>query len=163
MIRHGFVWVIDLVLIGGLLLSVLGVVGYAQPLVIAPLDGLVTNESDVVFSFERGQRVLVDDNLEFSSPEIYEVEEGGVITLDPGRWYWRVEGAKVSKVRSLTIQGIVALEIRSDGEGYDVVNVGNTRLLVEVYDGTEKVDELRVASGESRAATEGLFIGGQDE
>jgi hypothetical protein len=169
MIRHEQRHVVDVVLVAVSLVIVLGAVGYAQPLVIAPLDGAVLAEREVVFTFERGDSVLVDDNLDFSSALV--VQEGERIELEPGVWYWKVEGladTKVSQllgtldaeksqeirerlfsgdVRTLTIRGVVALELRSSGEGYEVVNVGNTKLRVGEYQDEILVQERVVDIG----------------
>lgn len=162
MIKHEQRHVVDLVLVAVSLIVLLGLVGYAQPFVIAPLDGAVQLENEVMFSFDRGSHVLVDDSLEFSSPLV--VREGETLELEPGVWYWKVEGATESEVRTLTIQGVVALELRSvDGE-IEVVNVGNTRLRIKEYRDEVLLGERVVSVSSSAMVSGGVdrMIGGQD-
>jgi hypothetical protein len=122
-------------------------------------------ESEVVFSFERGERVLVDDNLLFSSPEIFLA--GDIVALNPGTWYWMAEGALglEGDVRSVTVQELVALEMRASGEGYEMVNVGNTKLRVGVYANETLVEERVVDTGMKSAFGSHItqIIGGKDD
>ena len=124
---------IDLVFIVGGLLIVGSLVGYSRPLVIAPLDGLETSGS-VLFKFEKADKILIDDNLEFSSPEEYNVQNNLVINLKPGKYYWKITGVLESEIREFTIKSEVDLRVNENEGGYEVVNSGNERLNVEVYE-----------------------------
>jgi hypothetical protein len=143
------IWGIDLIVIGFTLLVLIVSVGYAQPLVIAPLDEYESLNGEVLFEFERADVLLIDDNEDFTSPDEYEVVEGLVVMLEPGVYYWKVVGVLRSEVRKLTIQSKVELKLVETDDGFSVVNVGNVRLNVDVYDGDELVEKRGVEVGES--------------
>lgn len=135
MVNKKHVLVIDAILIVGSLLIVGGLVGYARPLVIAPLDDYTTVNNSVLFEFEKADLILIDDNLDFSSPREVYVQNDIVINLEPGVYYWKVVGALESEVRELTIESDINLKIKESQNGnYEVVNAGNTELEVDVYD-----------------------------
>ena len=140
---------IDLVLIIGSLVVLVFLVGYVSPLVIAPLDNYESLERRVLFSIEKADRLLIDDNMEFSSPDEYSAEDGLKIDLEPGKYYWKAVGVVNSEVRTLTINSEVSLELRVSDEGnYEVVNAGNVWLDVDVYDGEELVDKVKLSVGD---------------
>ncbi len=156
--------VIDLVLIVGSLMIIAGVVGYARPLVIAPVDDLVTMNSSVLFVFEKGERILIDDNLGFSSPQIYEVKDDLVINLKPGFYYWKVEGALDSDIRQLTIQSYLDLKLKEAQNGdFELVNAGNAELNVEVYEDGELKENVVVGIDKSQEFDGDKFVGRQNE
>jgi hypothetical protein len=155
------IYAIDLILIVGSLVFLLVLVGYSQPMILAPLDNLKTSES-VLFSVENAQEILIDDNLDFTSPERYVLEDSLRITLDPGKYYWKAVGILPSEIRSLEIKSRVELKLISNNGEYSVVNIGNTRLDVDVYNGTKLVDSRDVGIGEKISGGD-KFIGGQDE
>jgi hypothetical protein len=155
---------VDLALIVGTLIVLLVIVGYARPLVIAPLDDFETTETQVLFEFEKGSVIWIDDNIEFTSPQKYYAEDDLVISLEPGKYYWKVEGILQSEIRSFEILSKVDLRVReSGGELYEVVNAGNVDLDVEVYYQDEKIGDI-VLEREQRKESEGdKFIGGRNE
>ena len=66
------IWKFDLAIIIITVIGLFFLVDYARPLVIYPADNLKTTENYVLFSFEKADKILIDDNLDFSSPkEIY--------------------------------------------------------------------------------------------
>lgn len=155
------VWKIDLVLIMITLLVMIVLVGYAQPLVIAPFDDYESLDSEVLFEFERADVLLIDDNMDFTTPREYNVVDGERIELIPGVYYWKVVGVMGSEVRKLTINSVVNLELVETEDGFGVVNAGNVRLNVEVYDGEELIDKKKLDVGN---VVEGgdKFVGSQD-
>ena len=137
------VFKIDLILIIGSLVSLVFLIGYVSPLVISPLDDYESLEGSVLFLIEKADKLIIDDNTDFSSPREYDVEDGLKINLEPGMYYWKAVGVVNSEVRTLTINSEVNLELKASGDGsYEVVNVGNVRLNVDVYNGTELVDKM---------------------
>ena len=50
-----------------------------------------------------------------------------------------------------------------DGDGYSVVNAGNVGLKVDVYNGTELIEKIKVGASESALVDGDKFAGGQDE
>jgi hypothetical protein len=142
-------WKIDVIVVGSSLLVLIMLVGYAQPLVIAPLDEYKSVNGEVLFEFERADALLIDDNKEFSSPDEYEVVEGLIVVLEPGIYYWKVVGVLKSEVRKLTIESRVELKLVETEDGIAVVNIGNVRLNVDVYDGDDLIEKRKVEIGES--------------
>ena len=158
-----YIIAVDFVLVVGTLLLIAGLVGYAQPLVIAPLDDLTTTDGSVLFEFEKADLILIDDNLDFTSPtEIY-VEDNLVINLKPGVYYWKVEGALQSSVRKLTIQSEVDLKIKEIGDKYELVNSGNTRLNVDIYEAGELIENIILGVDEEEEVSGTKFVGREDE
>lgn len=157
---------IDVVVILISVFILMGLVGYARPLVIAPLDEYETYGSEVLFEFEKAEVLLIDDNMDFTSPEEYLVSGGEKVMLEPGVWYWKVKGILGSEIRTLTINSVVELELVESEEGFSVVNIGNTRLNVDVYDGEELIERrklsLREESGIGNRESVKV-VGGQDE
>jgi len=153
-------YMLDMLLVGLSLVVVLGLVGYARPLVIAPADGLVTTDGAVLFVFEKAEIILLDDNIEFSSPEEIYAEDNLVINLEPGNYYWKVKGALSSEVRQLTVNDVVALQLQSVDEGYEVVNVGNVLLNVDVYENGSLAGSRLLDVEESEEVSGEQFIGG---
>lgn len=150
---------IDMVLIVGTLL-VLGVlVGYSTPLVISPINNLSTTSSDILFSIKNADTLLIDDNINFSSPEEYDLKDKMRVSLEPGIYYWKAVGVLQSEIRTLTVQTAVILELRQGKDGYSVVNAGNVALNVDVYNRTEKIDQIELAPQAEEASNGNKFIG----
>ena len=53
------IYKIDLVLIVVSLVVLIGVVGYVNPLVVAPLDDYETSETEILFSIEKADVLLI--------------------------------------------------------------------------------------------------------
>lgn len=156
------VYAIDLVLIVGTVMCLVFLVGYSEPLVISPLDEFETTNGSVLFSIERAEFILIDDNIEFTSPEEFRVKDGLVINLKPGVYYWKAESVLKSEVRKLTINSEVDLRLKKLGQGYGITNAGNTRLDVEVYNGTVLVDKIKLDIDEEGNVSGTKFVGGWD-
>ncbi|MBT3398353.1 hypothetical protein HN418_05285 [archaeon] len=152
----------DLVLIVGSLILLIFLVGYVSPMVIAPIDDYETMESEILFSIDKAERLLIDDNVEFTSPEEFAVSDGLKITLEPGEYYWKAVGVVKSEVRTLTIKSVVDLRLKEMENSYGVVNAGNVRLNVDVYNGSELVDKvsLEIGDGEELNVEGTKLIGG---
>ncbi len=163
MINKKIIYGVDFLLILGSLIGLVFVFGYAQPLVIAPIDGFESSDTAVLFSFEKANLILIDENLDFSSPNEYYVEDNLVINLKPGIYYWKVQGIRASDVRQFTLKSEVNLKIKDVGDEYEVINGGNTRLNVEVYEDGRLRDNLILDVDESEKAEGDKFIGGQNE
>jgi hypothetical protein len=158
---------IDAMMVVGTLLIILGIVGYAgyvNPLVIAPSDDYATSNTSVLFSFEKAGSILIDDNIEFTSPEKINAENNLVVRLKPGTYYWKVEGKSRSETRKLTIISEVGLKLKDNGKDlYEVVNSGNTLLNVEVYDNETLIEKITLKADESRNSSGTKFIGGEQD
>lgn len=156
------IWKIDLAIVLASVFVLMGLVGYAQPLVIAPLDEYESVVGDVLFSFERADVLLIDDNMDFSTPRKYEVSDGLRVRLEPGVYYWKVSGVLGSEVRTLTINSVVDLELVEREDGFGVVNAGNVRLNVDVFDGGELVERKKLGVGDVAEGGD-KFVGGMAE
>ncbi len=158
-----YLLLIDAFLIVGSLFLIGGIIGYSTPLVIAPLDGYSTTDTSVLFEFDKADMIMLDDNLEFTSPEKIYVEDNIVINLKPGIYYWKAVGGRESEVRELTIESEINLRIEESDKGYEVVNSGNTRLNVDVYNQGKLTGNL-VLNPDERENSEGdEFIGRANE
>ena len=134
-----------------------------QPLLIAPANNFETTNTSVLFTFAKGDHVLIDDNPEFSSPETLSGNQNVSIRLNPGTYYWKVEGILGSEIRQLTIKSSVALALRQASGGYEVINVGNVPLSVDVYDKGTLVGNVIVGMDGSENVSGDKFIGGENE
>ena len=155
------IYKIDLAIVGVSLVALIFLVGYVSPLVISPLDNYESSEASVLFSVEKAEAILIDDNIGFSSPDSYSVRDGLQIDLEPGEYFWKAVGVVDSDVRTLTIKSRVSLEFRDSEGGYDVVNSGNVRLNVDVYDGMKLVEQRQLEVGESVDGGD-KYVGGYD-
>jgi hypothetical protein len=154
---------IDIAVMVFTLVVLVGVVGYGAPMVISPQDGLEITSTNVLFEFKEGNKILIDDNLEFSSPEEIFAEDNLVVSLEPGKYYWKIVGAGESEVRELTIKSFVGLKLREKEEGFEVVNAGNVIMDVEVYNKGVFVGNVVLQPEESGEGLGDKFIGGQNE
>ena len=165
--EHKHIIKIDLVLVVVSIIGLIVLVGYVSPLVIGPIDEYESENTKILFEIEKADKILIDDNAEFSSPEEYIVKEGLEINLKPGSYYWKAIGVLRSKPRNLTINSEVDLRLRrlenGDADRYGVFNAGNVRLNVDVYNNTDLVDNLKLGVDESVEAEGSKFVGGQDD
>ncbi|MBI5804077.1 hypothetical protein HY450_02440 [Candidatus Pacearchaeota archaeon] len=163
MVKNKHVVAIDFVIIAATLVFALVLVGYARPLIIAPVDELITTNSSVLFEFEKGDFILLDNNLDFSSPEKIYAEDNLIINLKPGVYYWRVQGALTSEIRQLTIQSEVELKLKEFADGkFKIVNAGNTNLNVDVYENGELNQTLTLGVEEEKEVSGKKFIARED-
>lgn len=151
--------IIDVVIIGLSVLFVIGIVGYASPLVISPIDGLKTTNSSVLFEFEKADTILIDDNIEFTSPILINAENNLVVNLLPGEYYWKIKGLGESRINTLTIISEVDLKLKENGDKYSVVNAGNTELKVDIYNGSVLQGNVVLEVDEEHNSTGTLFVG----
>ena len=163
MIKNKIIWVIDILLVGAVLLAILWLIGYTNPQVISPIDNLITEKNSVLFSVGSADYILIDDNLDFSSPETVYVKDNSKITLEPGVYYWKIRDNGINEIRTLTILSKIDLGIVSSGDFYEIVNYGNINLNVEVYDENKKVGDFELQVLESQKIDGNKFIGGQNE
>ena len=150
---------IDLVLVVVSLVVLMGAVGYVNPLVISPLDDYETSETEILFSIEKADALLIDDNLDFTTPDEYSLEDGLRIDLKPGKYYWKAVGILESEIRTLTINSEINLELKFNGNNYNVMNVGNIKLNVDVYNGTDLVEKVKVGVGDEAKVSGDGFVG----
>ena len=155
----------DLVLIVGTILVLIVLVGFARPLVISPSDNLETSQNNILFSIEKADKLLIDDNIDFTTPDEYSLKDGVKINLKPGVYYWKAIGAVGLKteIRTITINSDVDLSLRKVDSGYEVVNIGNVNLNVDVYNGTTKIDTFNVGVDNSAYSNNATKFEGKAE
>jgi hypothetical protein len=156
------IYAIDLIVLAGTLAAILFIVGYARPLLIAPIDKMTSSNSSVLFSFEKGNSVFIDDNIEFSSSEEIEVRDNFILTLKPGHYYWKVRGVVESEIRELTILSEVSLMLRESDGKMEVVNAGNTELDVDIYNNSVLVGKVVLEKEESSDVGGNKVVGRQN-
>jgi len=171
--KKSWIYLIDGILIIGTLMSLMSVFyfkGYeitgliTGPVLNSPENGSVISQA-VLFSFDYGNILMIDDNLAFSHPQEFDVQDNLQITLEPGVYYWMVkgEGEKKSEIREFTVQSRIELKLRKSesGLGYEVVNAGNTKLNVDVYEGGQLTGKMILDVNRAGNAQGDKFIGGQ--
>lgn len=158
--HRSLVYTIDAVLVVGTLVLVAWAFLYATPVLASPENGFTTTGA-VLFSFEKGDFLLIDDNAQFTSPERIPVNDQALISLSPGTYYWKVEGALSSEIRQVTVQSAVELKVRKSGNGYDITNGGNDDLSVDVYDKGILTGNIILSPDESNSVTGSKFVGRQ--
>jgi len=153
---------IDFLLVAGTLTVLSFFVNYATPMVISPIDDLTTTDNSVLFEFENAGLILIDDNLQFSSPEKIFAKDNLVINLVPGVYYWKIEGILDSDVRKLTIESEIDLKLRELEKvgSYEVVNAGNVELNVDIYDKGKLTGNIILGADESMEISGNKFVGG---
>jgi hypothetical protein len=157
------IWKIDVVIVIISIVVLIGLVGYAQPLVIGPLDEYESLDGNVLFEFQRADVLLIDDNIDFTTPDEYRVHDGLKVNLEPGVYYWKVSGVLGSEIRTLTIMSKVELVLVETDGGFGVTNAGNVRLNVDVYDKEELIGKKRLEVGEVLESEDGdKFVGVYD-
>jgi len=158
-----WVKIVDFVVVIASLLIVLFVVGYGKPLVISPEDGFETSNTNVLFEFEKADRILIDDNPQFSSPDEIYAKDNLIINLKPGVYYWKVVGVDESEIRELTIKSEVDLRLNEKDGLYEVVNGGNVELDVEIFNKGVFVGKIVLEPEESYSVEGDKFLGGEKD
>jgi len=159
--RNKKIKIIDMILIFGTIIFLAGFVNYAQPLIISPIDNLETTNNSILFEFERGNIILIDDNLEFSSPQKIYAEDNLIINLKEGKYYWKIESVLESEVREFTIISEVNLKLKSVGNKYEIVNIGNVKLDVGIYENNLLTENIILDIDESEEISGTKFVGMQ--
>ena len=155
------IYTMDIVVVVGTLLVLVGAGFYARPLIIAPLDNITTTNSSVLFSIERGESILIDDNPEFTSPETVVIHNTLTITLRPGTYYWKVVGVGESEIRKLVVSSRVELRLQESGDKYTLVNEGNVLTNV-TFLANESVITSRVIAVHEVTPSEGTRAEGRE-
>jgi len=137
------IYIIDMALIVSTLLIIIATIGYSSPLVVAPISENITT-SEVLFTLKDTNEILIDDNLNFSSPKSYLLTNGLKLELQPNIYYLKATEDTFSQIITLDVKSDVVLELKKNGENFDIINSGKKSLKVEVYDLNSMVDEMRL-------------------
>ncbi|MBM3231920.1 hypothetical protein FJZ21_00880 [Candidatus Pacearchaeota archaeon] len=142
MLNKKHILIIDAILIGAVLISVFFLVGYSQPLVIAPFS----EDANLLFTIPATDYVLIDDNSKFSSPKTVFIDES--FTLEKGRYFVKFFDGTSSEVREITFEIDVEIELRRVDENQTgFFNIGETDLLINTYGTGSLVNTSLVYSG----------------
>lgn len=156
--KKTFIYIVDSVLLVGTLALFIAAFQYARPLIGSPEDGFTTTGA-VLFSFDRADTLFIDDTPAFSSPQRISVRDSARITLEPGIYYWKVEGDLPSDVRQINVTSFVELRVRAEGEGYAVTNAGSTKLHVDLYEEGILIDSMELVPDQTEEAQGDQFVG----
>jgi hypothetical protein len=119
--------VIDTVLILGSLIAIAGIIGYTQPFATAPLQS-----DSTIFTLNNVDYILIDDALDFSSPERIDLNEDVLVSLPSGHYYFKIVG-DASEVREMTLEFDLKILFDVSGNEVRVINYGSNDLEVSVY------------------------------
>jgi hypothetical protein len=160
-----WIYLVDMFVIIGSLFFVVFAIGFVQPLVIFPVDNLETTDSYVLFSIDKAESILIDKDIEFTNPEVFSARDNLKINLEPGEYYWKAVSSLgvETEIRKLTIVSRIDLRLKEINEGYEIVNAGNTRLNVDVYEDENKIDSFKLDVYEQKKVAGNKLIGGWDE
>lgn len=125
-------------------------------------QGLLGSLNRELFSFKSGSVILIDKNLNFKSPERVEAKDNLVINLNRGIYYWKVEDAiPAEDVVQIEIRDIAAsLKLVKSGDGYNVINSGNSTLNVDIYSSGRFTGNVILGRGIDEEVSEVINIGG---
>ena len=105
---------------------------------IYPENGSAITERQPTFKWSgKADKIIIDDNDEFVSPVIGDVTGNSYLVknkLNFTTYYWRLSGNKNSSVWQFEIQSLVALSLKNQSDLYNVTNIGNTNLDVEIHE-----------------------------
>ncbi len=161
--KNKHLYTIDMALVIAALVGLLFLIGYATPNVISsPLDGSEIDSINILFSVKNAEYVMISEDENFITKQIYGVEDGVSITLEPGFYYWKAKGVKETQINTFTIRDSVVLELIEENGEYLLVNGGTKNLNVEVYNGTELVEEINLETNEESIVEGTKFIGGEE-
>ncbi len=119
----------------------LGFVFLFTPNLQYPRNNEIISGNVVGFEFKNADSILIDDNPDFSSPQMVDLNELGEIEgeisediklrFEPGTYYWKAVGNIFeSKVRSFIIDSEVGLELKKGEDNSTITNVGNVAVNV---------------------------------
>ena len=157
------IYAIDVTLAVAVLVGLLVLVGYSTPNVIySPSNGEEIDSTNILFSIKNADYILISQDENFTDKQIYGLEDGTSITLEPGFYYWKAKGATETKINTFTIRDSVILELIEENGEYLLVNGGTNNLNVEIYNGTELIDKINLETNEKTIAEGTKFVGEQE-
>ncbi len=103
-------------------------------------DSIITERQPIFEWVGKSNKLILDDNDEFVSPIVEDVKGNSYQVKDKlnfSTYYWKLIGEKNSSVWQFRIDSVVALELKNNDNLYNITNIGNTDLDVEVVDETQ--------------------------
>lgn len=135
--------IIDSVLLAGAFISLFLLIGYSQPLAVAPLS---SEQNNLLFTIPINNYVLIDDNSDFDSPQTLFI--GETLYLESGRYFLKFFDGTRSEIREISFELDVEIQLRRIGsQNLGFFNIGETDLLVDTYDTGSLVDSNLAYSG----------------
>jgi hypothetical protein len=154
------IYAIDTIIIIASIITILIIIGYANPQVTGPINNFETKEQTVLFNVENADYIFIDENKEFTTPKRYEVKENLEIHLTPGTYYWKATGILESSIRELTIISEISLGLKKiNEETYEVINTGNEELEVELYKEGYLEETITLKPGNNKETTANYIKG----
>jgi hypothetical protein len=143
MLNKKHILVIDAILLLGVLTSVFLLVGYSQPMAIAPLS---SEENNLIFTIPATDYILIDTSTKFDSPENLFIEQ--VFHFEPGRYFIKFFDGTRSEIREINFEIATDLEFRMfDSKNAGLFNIGKNDLRIDTYDTGSLVDSNLAYSG----------------
>ena len=112
-------------------------------------NSIITERQPTFVWIGKANKLIIDDNEEFVSPivenikgnssprglwndsdKIYQIKDA----LNFTTYYWKLTGSTNSSVLQFRIDSVVALELKNQTNLYNITNIGNTDLDVEVVE-----------------------------
>jgi len=165
--KKKWIYVLDVLVISITVIVLLYFFNSVTPMVIAPLNEENTTNSTVLFELKNADYILIDDNINLTSPEKIFVKDNISINLKPGTYYWKIKGMTESEIRKLTIISSVDLRLRKvennseNNQIYEVVNSGSEILNVDVYENDNLTGNFILNPEETINDSGNKFIGGK--
>ena len=108
--------------------------------------GPVHDSNDVLFYFDKGNKLLVDERIDFLDYEKFDIKEGTKIFFKPGIYYLMVsENEDLNdEVIEFTIESEVELKIKELDGKHGLVNAEDFRLNVDVYEEDVLVENIKL-------------------
>lgn len=135
--------IIDSVLLIGSLIAVFLLVGYTQPMAIAPLS---SEQANLLIIVPAKDYVLFDTNSKFDSPQTLFIED--YISLKSGKYFIKFFDGSKSEIRQIEFELDVELQLRKlDESNLGIFNIGGSNLKIDTYEVGSLVDTSIAFSG----------------
>ena len=100
-------------------------------------NSIITERLPTFKWFGNADKIIIDDNDEFVSPIIEDVVGNSYQIknkLNFTTYYWKLIGKKGTSVWQFKIDSLVALRLKNESNLYNLSNIGNTNLDVEIQE-----------------------------
>ena len=100
-------------------------------------NGIITERQPTFKWVGKANKLVIDDSDEFVSPIIENVKSSPYQLknkLNFTTYYWKLVGKRESSVSQFSVQSLVALRLQNQSDLYNVSNIGNTNLDVEIQE-----------------------------
>lgn len=136
------IYIIDTMVIISTLLVLITLIGYSTPLIIYPIQEI--NQSEILFTIQNSDMLLIDDNLNFTSPEIYKLKDKLQLDLEPGKYYFKFIRQDYNQINTFEIKSGITLEFQEHENSFNLINIGENPLIIRVYDQKSQIHETEL-------------------